>query len=167
MSQCSHVLKHCRMLSHFSQPETTSQKSNTRVNTATTASKTRMKLSVIKILFTSGSSPGPAPISIANMTVPSILHLKFNHPITTPPNNRLHLQASLWLSTHAATVVSSFQTILVQIGTLVLHILPINTSSASAISRRNSSVRITSVSISSTATAARVGSGPTCSNKHA
>ena len=144
---------------------TTNQKSNTHANTATTVSRTRTKPSVIKTLFTYASILGPAPRSTVNTTAPFTLRLKFLRPTIMLPNHHLHPQTNLWHLTHVATVANNFRMILVLTGMPVQRILRMCTSSASAISQRNSSVQTTSVNISSTAMPAQAGNGPIFSNR--
>lgn len=153
----------CKMLTVPSQLETMKLRSNTRVHSAPIASKTRTKQSVTKTPFTFASSSGPAPLSMAVTTMLSILLPLFRLRTIVLPNNHLPLlQTRLLLLIHVATVVINFQTTHNPTGTRVLHILPINTNSANATSRRSSSVLITSANILSIATPAPVGSGQTC-----
>ncbi len=150
------------MLNSFSQIGTTNQKSNTPVNSATIASKTRTKRSVIKIRSIYASTLGPAPRSMVNMPVPFMLQLRSHQPTTPPRNHHLRPRANSWHLTLVVTVANNFQMILLQTGMLVLRISLMSTNSANAISRRNFSEPTTSVSTSSTVMPARAGSGPIC-----
>ena len=140
----------------------TNQKNNIRVNTVTIASRIKTKPNVIKTRSICASTLGPAPRSTDSLTAPSMLQPAFRKPTTTKPNQGARLQISSWLLIHVATVANNFRTILLPIGTLVLHISQMCTNSASAINRRSSSAPTTSVSISSTAMPAPVGNGRTC-----
>lgn len=153
----------CKMLTISSRLETMKLRSSTRVHSAPIDSKTRTKQSVTRIPFTFASNFGHARLSMA-VTIMLSIHLPlFRLRTIVLPNNHLPLlQIRLPLLTHAATVAINFRMTHNPIGTRVLHISPINTNSANAISQRSSSVLITSANISSIVTPAPVGSGQTC-----
>lgn len=138
-------------------------KSNTRVRSATIASKIKTRPSVTRTHFTFASNLGPAPTSVPATTMHSTL-LALSHPQTTIlPNNHLHLPPiSLQFLTRVATVAINFQTNLNLTGMPVLHISPTSTSLANAINRRSSFVLTTFANTSSIAMVAPVASGQTC-----
>ena len=145
---------------------TISRKSSTLVTIAATNSRTRTKQNDIKTHSISVRTPGPAQLLPIITNEHSILPPPSCPIVPTTPIASLLRRTDLPTPTSVATVALTSRTYHIQTGMNVVVISQRCTSSASATSRRSSSVPITSASILNIATQVQVGNGPICWNKH-